>query len=35
MGAGAKGLIFGRNVWAADDPVADHATCLDIVHGAA
>jgi DhnA family fructose-bisphosphate aldolase class Ia len=32
--AGAKGLIFGRNVWAADDPVATTKNLLDIVHGA-
>ena len=32
--AGAKGLIFGRNVWAADDPITTTRNLLDIVHGA-
>jgi fructose-bisphosphate aldolase, class I len=35
IAAGAKGLIFGRNVWAADDPVAVTKTLLDVVHGGA
>ena len=35
IAAGAKGLIFGRNVWAADDPVAITRKLLDVVHGAA
>ena len=35
IAAGARGLIFGRNVWGADDPVATTKTLLDIVHGAA
>jgi DhnA family fructose-bisphosphate aldolase class Ia len=35
IAAGAKGLIFGRNVWAADDPVTTTKTLLDIVHDSA
>ena len=34
IAAGASGLIFGRNVWAADDPVAVTKNLLDVVHGA-
>lgn len=34
IAAGAKGLIFGRNVWGADDPIATTKTLLDVVHGA-
>lgn len=30
--SGAKGLIFGRNVWNTDDPVAMTRTLLDITH---
>lgn len=33
IAAGASGLIFGRNIWAADDPVAVTRNLLDIVHG--
>ena len=33
IAAGASGLIFGRNIWAADDPVAVTPDLLDIVHG--
>lgn len=33
--AGAKGIIFGRNVWQADDPVAISRKLRDAVHGAA
>lgn len=32
--AGAKGLIFGRNVWQADDPVKMSASLREAVHGA-
>ena len=35
ISAGAKGLIFGRNVWAADDPITTTRKLLEIVHGAA
>ena len=35
VAAGASGLIFGRNVWASDDPIATTKRLLDIVHGAA
>ena len=35
IAAGASGLIFGRNVWAADDPVGTTKKLLDVVHGAA
>ena len=31
--AGASGLIFGRNVWAAEDPVATTRALLETVHG--
>ena len=34
IAAGASGLIFGRNVWGADDPVATTKTLLDVVHAA-
>ena len=34
IAAGAKGLIFGRNVWGADDPVGTTKKLLDVVHGA-
>ncbi len=30
---GAKGLIFGRNVWQADDPVRMTAALREVVHG--
>ena len=33
--AGASGLIFGRNVWAAEDPATTTKNLLEIVHGAA
>jgi len=32
---GAKGLIFGRNVWQADDPVRMTASLREVVHGVA
>ena len=32
--SGAKGLIFGRNVWNTDDPIATTKALLDITHGA-
>lgn len=32
---GAKGIIFGRNVWQADDPVKMSAALREVVHGAA
>ena len=35
IAAGAKGLIFGRNVWGADDPVGTTKKLLDVVHGPA
>jgi DhnA family fructose-bisphosphate aldolase class Ia len=31
--AGAKGLIFGRNIWQADDPVKMSASLREAVHG--
>lgn len=31
--AGARGLIFGRNVWQADDPVKMSASLREAVHG--
>jgi DhnA family fructose-bisphosphate aldolase class Ia len=31
--AGAKGLVYGRNVWQAPDPVARVARLLDVVEG--
>ena len=33
VGAGAKGLIFGRNVWNTPDPVAASRDLVSIVHG--
>ena len=33
IATGAKGLIFGRNVWGADDPVATTKALLEITHG--
>ncbi len=33
--AGAKGLIFGRNIWNTDDPVATTKSLRGIVHGKA
>jgi DhnA family fructose-bisphosphate aldolase class Ia len=30
---GAKGIIFGRNVWQADDPVRMSASLREVVHG--
>lgn len=33
--AGAKGIIFGRNVWMADDPVAMSRRLAEAVHGEA
>lgn len=30
---GARGLIFGRNVWQADDPVGMSAALREVVHG--
>ena len=32
---GARGIIFGRNVWQADDPVKMSASLREVVHGAA
>jgi class I fructose-bisphosphate aldolase len=34
MAAGAHGLVWGRNVYQADDPVEAIARVLDVVHGA-
>ena len=31
--AGASGVVFGRNIWQADDPVAAAAAVSDAVHG--
>ena len=31
--AGARGIIFGRNVWQADDPVRMSASLREAVHG--
>jgi DhnA family fructose-bisphosphate aldolase class Ia len=33
IGAGARGLIFGRNVWQADDPAKMSASLREVVHG--
>lgn len=35
ISAGASGLIFGRNVWTAEDPVATTKALLSTVHGTA
>jgi DhnA family fructose-bisphosphate aldolase class Ia len=31
--AGAKGAIYGRNVWQADDPIAVSARLREVIHG--
>jgi DhnA family fructose-bisphosphate aldolase class Ia len=33
IGAGAKGVIYGRNVWQHDDPVAVSNRLRSIIHG--
>lgn len=33
MSAGAKGVVYGRNVWQADDPVGISRQLRDIIHG--
>jgi fructose-bisphosphate aldolase, class I len=33
MAVGAKGVIYGRNVWQADDPVAISRSLREIIHG--
>jgi DhnA family fructose-bisphosphate aldolase class Ia len=33
MAAGAKGVVYGRNVWQADDPVAISRGLREIIHG--
>jgi DhnA family fructose-bisphosphate aldolase class Ia len=33
MDAGAKGVIYGRNVWQADDPVAISRQLREVIHG--
>lgn len=35
MEGGAKGIIFGRNVWQAEDPVRMATALREVVHGAA
>ncbi len=32
--AGAKGVVYGRNVWQADDPLAMCGLLRDVIHGA-
>ena len=34
MEAGARGVVYGRNVWQADDPIATSRQLRDIIHGA-
>ena len=34
IGAGARGIVFGRNVWQADDPAKMSARLREAVHGA-
>jgi DhnA family fructose-bisphosphate aldolase class Ia len=34
MEAGAKGVVYGRNIWQADDPVRISGAVREIVHGA-
>jgi DhnA family fructose-bisphosphate aldolase class Ia len=33
LDAGAKGVVYGRNVWQADDPVAMCGSLRDVIHG--
>ncbi|MGH3087800.1 MAG: class I fructose-bisphosphate aldolase, partial [Rubrobacteraceae bacterium] len=33
MEGGAKGIIFGRNVWMADDPARMAGMLREVVHG--
>ena len=33
MAAGARGVVYGRNVWQADDPVGIASGLRDIIHG--
>ncbi|MFL5759273.1 MAG: class I fructose-bisphosphate aldolase [Thermomicrobiales bacterium] len=33
MDAGAKGVIYGRNIWQADDPIAISRQLRDVIHG--
>jgi DhnA family fructose-bisphosphate aldolase class Ia len=33
MDAGAKGVIYGRNVWQADDPIAISRQLREVIHG--
>jgi DhnA family fructose-bisphosphate aldolase class Ia len=35
LSAGASGVVYGRNIWQADDPVKMSAAIRDLVHGAA
>lgn len=35
LDAGAKGVVYGRNVWQADDPVAMCGSLRDVIHGRA
>lgn len=33
MAAGAKGVVYGRNIWQADDPVRISSAIREVVHG--
>jgi DhnA family fructose-bisphosphate aldolase class Ia len=33
MDSGAKGVIYGRNVWQADDPIAISRQLREVIHG--
>jgi DhnA family fructose-bisphosphate aldolase class Ia len=33
LDAGARGVVYGRNVWQADDPVAMCGSLRDVIHG--
>ena len=35
MAAGARGVVYGRNVWQADDPIGVSRQLRDIIHGRA
>ncbi|MGH2534343.1 MAG: class I fructose-bisphosphate aldolase [Thermomicrobiales bacterium] len=35
MEAGAKGVVYGRNVWQADDPIAISRQLRELIHGGA
>jgi DhnA family fructose-bisphosphate aldolase class Ia len=33
LDAGARGVVYGRNVWQADDPVAMCGQLREVIHG--